>query len=166
MYSYFKQIKTSILFYTLVYLGLYLLVYFILSLFNLTYILWFKQATIVLVSIGFIASTIQIGIQNTKKITISSIILIICEVILSILIYFGFMILHDPEEVVYTDGRQQMVQVTHSVLVSNWIKYYDYENFFVRGKQERIYKAYNNTLQEYMYTIYYDKDGNVIKEER
>lgn len=75
-------------------------------------------------------------------------------------------LVNDRYEIVYVDGRK-MIKVTHSALLSNSITYYDYINEWIEKKYERIYIQYDDTLsdEDYLYTIYYDDNGNKIKEE-
>ena len=75
-------------------------------------------------------------------------------------------LVNDQYEIVYIDDRK-MIKVTHSVLFSNSISYYDYVNEWIRKENERIYIQYDDSLsdKDYLYTIYYDDDGNQIKKE-
>lgn len=67
------------------------------------------------------------------------------------------MLLSDVQKTVEIDGVK-MIQEKHSVLVSNWIQYYDYKGCFVRGRHARIYESYDNTLSDTLCTDYDDKD--------
>lgn len=155
----FSKVPKTILVYILLYIFFYLILGGILYLCNMTYLLWFKLFSFAFVVIGIIASTIQ----STRTKSISCILFVVMEIFISVILLFGYLFFVSTEEIVERDG-QRMIKASHSFLLSNWIKYYDYSNILIRSTQPRIYEAYDNTLHksEYLYTIYYDDQGNKI----
>ena len=154
-----KKTRGNILICTIIYLIIFILLKKILNEFNLEYMQWIKYFSIIIITIGTIIGTIQI----LKKKKIILVILLIFETVI-ITFIVGILLLAlvlNPEEVVYKNGKK-MVKETRSVLLSNWINYYDYKNIFVRGKNKRIHESYNNSLNEYLDTIYFDEKGNRI----
>ncbi len=149
----------SILAWTLIYILIMLAITGILNIFNLTFLNWIKYFSMIICFIGIILGTLQL----LKKKKILAVIMIVIEVIIILAIDLYCILLFDFEEIVTQDGNK-MVKRTHSVLLSNCIEYYDYKNFFVRSKQIRIYEAYNNSLDEWMSTSYYDENGNFMYE--
>lgn len=159
MKNIFLKIPKTALSYVLLYALLYLSFGGILYLCNMTYLLWFKLFSFGLIVLGSIIATIQY--QKSK--IISRVLLVSMELILSILLLFGYLVFVDTEEIVDHNG-QRMVKVSHSFLLSNWIEYYDYSNIIVRSSQPRIHEMYDDSLHDsqYLYTIFYDKDGNKV----
>lgn len=151
-----KKFKTSILFWTLIFTLTMVGLSLGLKLMNLTFLNWVKTMTIVIIFIGIVLGTIQ-----TLKQKVLRYILILAEMIIFIVIIFCNMIFIDHEKIVFKNERY-MVQRTHSFLLSNYINYYEYQNIFLRNTKPSIYEVYNNTLSEYLYTIYYDDKGNII----
>ena len=151
-----KKFKTPILFWTLIFtlvmVGLSLGV----KLMNLTFLNWVKTITIVIILIGLVLGTIQSAKQKILRN-----ILILVEIIIFTVVIFCNMMLTDHEKIVFKD-KCYMVQRTHSFLFSNYINYYDCQNVFIRNTKASIHEVYNNTLSEYLYTIYYDRKGNII----
>lgn len=124
---------------------------------------WVKSCLIIIFVLLFLLGTIQIY----RKYKIECFILCFLEVCvftvlisLFVLKYYG-----GVEEVVLIDNKK-MIKETHSFLLSNWINYYDYQNIFVRSKQVRIHEEHDDYIGDYIYTIYYDEDGNVIRESK
>ena len=157
-----KKLLKSILFLDVIFILIMFLISFILGLYNYQFLSWIKYLIIIICFIGIIIGTIQV-LRKKKKLCF-----IICVLeffIISILAFLLFLYYScNVEEIVIKDDIK-MIKETHSVLLSNWINYYDYENIFVRSKQVKIYEAHDDYIGEYLYTIYYDEDGNVIKRE-
>ena len=157
-----KKILKSILFWDVIFLLIMFLISFILGLYNYQFLSWIKYLIIIICFIGIIIGTIQV-LRKKKKLCF-----IICVLEFFIIIILSFLLVLyyscNVEEIVIKDDIK-MIKETHSVLLSNWINYYDYENIFVRSKQVKIYEAHDDYIGGYLYTIYYDEDGNVIKRE-
>lgn len=159
MKQFLKKVKSNILISTIIYLIMFVLIKLLLNYFNLEYMQWIEWFTLVIVPLGILVGTIQ----KLKKHKIVLVISVIAETLASIIIcgYFLLLLLVDIEQIVYRDGKK-MVKETHSFLFSNHIKYYDYKNIFVRGTNKRIYEEYDDTLEEYCYTSYYDENGKFL----
>lgn len=158
-----KRITKYILFDTLLYAIVICLLGLILNLVGYVFLKWFINLSIVLIIGGIIIGTIQLvnKISNKKIKVILKIVFIVIEVIVLLPIVCLFFFFQDFESFVFKDGSL-MIKETHSFLFSNWINYYDFQNIFIRKKNERIYEAYDDSLQDYLYTIYYDDNGKPI----
>ena len=108
-------------------------------------------------SIGLISGTVQL-FKRKKTLCVFFCLL---EFVIIGIINVGLIVGYNKEEIVVRNDKK-MIKETHSVLLFNWIKYYDYKNIFVKNKQEKIYEAYDDSIEEYLYTIYYDEGGNII----
>lgn len=160
-----NKIVKYILFDTFLYAIIVCFIALILNVFGYVFLKWFYNLSIILVVIGIIAGTIQLINEATsrKKLKVLlNIFLVIIEIIIIIPIVCIYFLFQDYEEIAYKDGNK-MVKETHSFLFSNWINYYNYENIFVRKKQERIYEAHDDYIGEYLYTYYYNENGKLIK---
>lgn len=157
-----KKLLKSILFLDVIFILIMFLISFILGLYNYQFLSWIKYLIIIICFIGIIIGTIQV-LRKKKKLCF-----IICVLEFFIISILSFLLILyyscNVEEFVIKDDIK-MIKETHSVLLSNWINYYDYENIFVRSNQVKIYEAHDDYIGEYLYTIYYDEDGNVIKRE-
>lgn len=121
---------------------------------------WIKFVIIIIFILMFIIGTIQ-SFHKEKKVCF---ILCIIELILfglGFLIYvFYFNIVGDIESIVEIDNKK-MIRETHNTLFGKELKYYDYQNVFIRSKQIKIYESYEEG--EFLYKVYYDNFGNIIK---
>ena len=164
-----EKIKKSILLYTSIYLVVYVALYFILKTFNLTFLVWVKNISILIISIGTIAGFIQIAINIDKDKKFRKILLYIFIIFLTFIIFlinaFYFLFIANMEEQTTYEGFN-MIKETRQVLKSNYIKYYDYMNPFVRSMQERVYVMYDDTISEDEYggTSYYNKEGKEVED--
>lgn len=164
-----KKIKKSIFLFTLIYLIIYATIFFTLKAFNLTFLVWIKNISIIIISIGTISGLIQIVRRINKDKKIRKIILYIFIILFSFIIFLinacYFMFIANTEELSEYEGKN-MVKETRQVFKSNYIKYYDYINPFIRSVYERVYISYDDTISEDEYggTFYYDKDGNEVED--
>ena len=164
MRSFLNKLKKSILFYTFIFIAAYYIGMEILNHFNLQYLLWVQLAYLVIACVGIIAGTVQIfwikgrfkPVKKWIKIPVLTI-----EVFLAFVVLSASFLFADYQTFTEIEGKM-MVKETHSVLLSNWINYYDYKGWFVCGKHERIHEAHDDYIGEYLYTIYYDEDGNYV----
>lgn len=164
MNSFFNKIKKSIFFYTLIFIAVYYIGMMILDHFNLQYLLWVRYAFWIIVCVGIIAGTIQFFAVRGKDKPVNKRIrtlVLLTEILLAIFLLFAGWLFDDDQTFAEVDGKR-MVKQTHSFYVSNWIRYYDYKGWFVCGKHERIHEMHDDSIGEYLYTIYYDEDGNVV----
>lgn len=160
-----RDLKEHILLDTAVLACIYWLSRAVLRLLGLEWMNWVKWAAALLLFAGVLAGTVQLlrrSTGRTKKIAFG--VLTGAEAVVMLCALFVTLLVSDRQEIVKLDG-EKMVRETHSVLLSNWIKYYDYQNPFVRKIQERIYVACDDSPHERLYTIYYDEDGNFVRRE-
>ena len=165
-------LKKSILLYMVIFLILFIMSESILLHFGYTYITWVYVIPIIIAILGLVLGTIQI-IRNLKvsrkikciiyasSLAIESIVITIFFVI--ILFFYAVM----PTTDIVIRDNVKMAREVHSFLLSNGIYYYEYKNMFIRSNKVQIEDRYNNTLSksEYMKTVYYDKEGIIIKED-
>ncbi len=88
-----KKIEKSILFYTILYLILYISIEIILGLNNLTYLRWIKTFSICFIVLGFIIGTIQEIVVGSK--TKNEEKKIVFSVLLPIEIFLAFIIIRN-----------------------------------------------------------------------
>ncbi len=166
-----NKIKDKSLIYSLIYLCLFIIFWFILNALNYEYLQWFKIFSVLLIIIGIIIGTV-ITIRNSKyeekdKFLLYCVYLAI-ELIISfiVILIISFPLLYQTEKIVKKDGILY-IEEKYSFLLSNHINYYKFSNIIFRTKKVTIYKSYNNSLSddEYLKTTYYDDEGKVIKEE-
>ena len=155
-----KKISRSILFWTIIFILIILFSSIVLNMFNYQFLNWIKYITMIIGTFGIIAGTIQL--LKKKKILCSVLCVLEFIIIGGACILFIFLFFN-VEEIVVKDNTK-MIKETHSFLFSNWINYYEYNNIFVRSKQPRIYEAHDDYIGDYLYTTYYDENGNIIKE--
>lgn len=128
-----------------------------------------KNISIIIISVGIISGLIQIirTINKDKKVVkaILYIVIIILTFIISFIVTFYYIFIANVEEHSQYEG-QNMIKETRQVLKSNYIKYYDYINPFIRSRQERIYINYDDTISEDEYggTYYYNKDAKEVQD--
>lgn len=163
-----KKIKKNILLFILIYLITYVTLFFVLKAFGLTFLVWIKNISVIIISIGTIVGLIQIVRNIDKDKKIKKIILYIFIIILTFIIFlinaFYFIFITNIEEHSEYEG-QNMIKETRNVLKSNYIKYYDYINPFIRSIQERVYIMYDDTISEDERgeTYYYNKEGKRVE---
>ena len=166
-----NKIKDKLLIYSLIYLCLFVIFWFILNALNYEYLQWFKIFSVLLIIIGIMIGTV-ITIRNSKyeekdKFLLYCVYLAI-ELIISfiVILIISFSLLYQTEKIVKKDGILY-IEEKYSFLLSNYINYYKFSNIIFRTKKVSIYKSYNNSLSddEYLKTTYYDDEGKVIKEE-
>ena len=166
-----NKIKNKLLIYSLIYLCLFVIFWFILNALNYEYLQWFKIFSVLLIIIGIMIGTV-ITIRNSKyeekdKFLLYCVYLAI-ELIISfiVILIISFPLLYQTEKIVKKDGILY-IEEKYSFLLSNYINYYKFSNIIFRTKKVSIYKSYNNSLSddEYLNITYYDDEGKVIKEE-
>lgn len=152
----------NMLYDTIIYIILFILIGFILNQLGYTYLRWFIYINMFIILVGIITGTIQtISKREKKSKLIIKAMAVTIELFILLSIDLGYILFQDYEEIVYKDNKK-MVKETHSFLTSNWINYYDYKNIFIRRKQVRIHESHNNYIGDYMGTIYYDGKGNIV----
>jgi len=164
--------KKSILFYTVIYIIIFIVSKVILNALGMKYMQYINYFSIILVLIGIISGVIQIFVNSKSKnlricIIIFSIFIIGIMLIGSpiILLFIGLL---PPEHIVEKDNKKYVAYV-YSWLDTR-VEYYDYINFFLMGNTERIEDFYNNVGRDVLaedakglftptYTNYYNIDG-------
>jgi len=138
--------KKSILFYTVIYIIIFIVSKVILNALGMKYMQYINYFSIILVLIGIISGVIQIFVNSKSKnlricIIIFSIFIIGIILIGSpiILLFIGLL---PPEHIVEKDNKKYVAYV-YSWLDTR-VEYYDYINFFLMGNTERIEDFYNN----------------------
>ena len=165
-----NKIKDKILIFSLIYLCLFIIFWFILNTLNYEYLQWFKIFSVLLIIIGIMIGTVvtikKFKYEEKDKFLLNCVYLTI-ELIISFIAIFiiSFPLLSQTEKIVKKDGILY-IEEKHSFLLSNYINYYKFSNIIFRTKKVSIYKSYNNSLSddEYLKTIYYDDEGKIIKE--
>lgn len=158
----------KIFIFTVVYAIIYAILYYILEKFNLTFLVWIKQLSLIIISLGIVIFTF-IVIKNGKDNKILKFVLYFGAIIFTLVIicvdlFIGVFMLNE-EEITEYEGRK-MIKETREVYNTNYIKYYDYTNPFVRSEQERVFMSYDDTISESEYagTTFYDKNGKEVRD--
>lgn len=160
--------EKKVFIFTAIYASIYAILYYILGKFNLTFLVWIKQLSLVAISLGIIIFTFLI-IRNGRDNKIVKFILYFGLTIFTIIIIcidlFIEIFMLNEEKITDYEGRR-MVEEVRSVYKSNYIKYYDYTNPFVRSKQERVSMSYDDAISENEYgsTTFYDKNGKEVRD--
>ena len=176
--SFIKDCKKSIMFYTISYFIIFMLLKLIVNLLGLEFIQYIYDFSIIAIAIGVIAKIMQVFIKSKSKDT--RICIVVCSISIGILIaifspiiMLFFFTFHPPEHIVEKDNKKYVAYV-HAFLDTR-VEYYDYVNFFIRGTTKRIEDNYDNLgidiLQEEHeglyspdYTYYYNDEGRIINE--
>ena len=160
--------KKRIFLFTVIYTIIYATIYFILDKFNLTLLTWVKELSMLIITLGIITS-IYLMIKNVKRNKTVKFLLYFGLIIISCIILgidlFIWVFLLNTEKVDDYEGRK-MIKETRQVYKTNYIKYYDYINPFVRSKQERVLMTYDDAIseREYASTNFYNKDGKEVRD--
>ena len=161
--------ENKILWISIIYLIIFIISWIILSIFNCTYLLYFKIISALFIIIGIIMGTIKAirKLEYEKEIKIQLYIAyFLVEGILSIifLIIILFPLLFQTERITQIDNIWY-VEIKRSTLVDASINYYDFKYLIFRKKQPKFVRNYNNYFapENYIGTAHYDDEGNVIK---
>lgn len=164
-----KRIKLNILFKTIIYAIIFVLSSMLLDKFELTFLWWVKDLSIILVTLGIIIGIIEIigNMTSEKKFRklILHIVWILFVLFATLVNFIYFVFMSNSEDITkYYDVK--MIREVRNVWKSNYIKYYDYSNPFIRSKQERIRESYDDTIaiHEYGSTTFYDENGKEVDE--
>lgn len=166
--------KKNILFYSVIYLIVFILLGIILSIFGIKYRQYINYFSIILILTGTIVGLIQIIIKTKSNMTKICIALYITSVIGLIGVFYPiialtFYGLFPPEHIIEKDNKKY-VAYEHSFLDTR-VEYYDYINFLLAGNKIRIEEYYNDVGRDVLeedakglftptYTLYYDNNGN------
>ncbi len=158
-----KKLFKNILFDTIIFIALVVLVIFILSKYDYILLNWCIYAIALLSFWGIICGTLQL-LRRKKWLCIT-----ICVLELIILIpsgsLFCFASSCSKQKLVIVNNKI-MVEDAFSFLLGNSVTYYDFINPFYIKNQPKIFEGHNNYLGDYLYTVYYDDKGNVIKKDK
>lgn len=169
-----KYIQKIILLDTIIYALIIVIVHVALNFFDLMFREWVYIASAILLIIGFIIGSIQLLLKiKIKKIRISFLCVFIILLLLSSpALYLVAVLGYTPEHVVEKDEVKYVAYV--GGLMTTKVYYYDYKNFIIAGKQQRIVEDYGNgefdPIEENKYghehpvhtVTYYDENGNII----
>ena len=167
-------LKKSILFYSIINVLLFILLYFLLKVFNITFRQWVYYLVFFLTIIGVIIGSIQIAKNGGKKTKIFFTFLGICVVIITIIcwkiILLIFAFSYKPEHIITKDDKKYVAYVIAFKNVK--VNYYDYINFFLVGNKIKLEEDYgkggydpfdekhrDSKVQRY---YYYDKNHKII----
>lgn len=164
-----KLQQNIILWLSITYLILFITGWIILSIYNCTYLFYFKLISTLLIIVGVVIGTI-IAIKKSNyekqiKIQLYTAYFLL-EGILSIVLLaiVLFPLLYQRERITMIDNTWY-VEIKRSTLVDASLNYYDLKYLIFRKKQPKFVQNYNNyfTPENYIGTTYYDEEGNVIR---
>ena len=164
-----KRIKLNILFKTIIYAIIFVLSSMLLDKFELTFLWWVKDLSIILVTLGIIIGIIEIigNMTSEKKFRklILHIVWILFVLFAALVNFIYFVFMSNSEKITKYYDVKMIIEV-RSVWKSNYIKYYDYLNPFIRSKQERISEYYDDAIaiHEYGGTTFYNEEGKEVDE--
>lgn len=168
-----KSLKKIIIFYSILYLLMFLIVYAILKIFNITFRGWFFILSAMIIGLTFIIGILQLLLRIKSKI-LRRLSIVACVLLFGVLISFVLFIsafIYMPEHVVEKDNKKYVAYV-NSWLDTDVI-YYDYINFFLMGNRKKIVEYYYDVGKDVLVDeekkwipasiIYYDENEKVIK---
>ena len=164
-----KRIKLNILFKTIIYAIIFVLSSMLLDKFELTFLWWVKDLSIILVTLGIIIGIIEIigNMTSEKKFRklILHIVWILFVLFAALVNFIYFVFMSNSEKITKYYDVKMIIEV-RSVWKSNYIKYYDYLNPFIRSKQEIISEYYDDAIaiHEYGGTTFYNEEGKEVDE--
>ena len=139
----FAIFNNFVLFYAVLFSGIFVLAKYILNIFNFEYRQWLFyvfSCSIIIVAIVGIIQIIK-RIKNKKLKTISTVLLssiaLVCLAITSLVCIFSY----KAEHIVEKDGYK-FVAYVGDFFRHTYIDYYEYENIFVRTKTKRLHEFY------------------------
>ena len=164
-----KLQQNIILWLSITYLILFITGWIILSIYNCTYLFYFKLISTLLIIAGIVIGTIiaikKLNYEKQIKIQLYTAYFLL-EGILSIVLLaiVLFPLLYQRERITQIDNVWY-VEIKRSTLVDTSLNYYDFKYLIFRKKQPRFVKNYNNYFapENYIGTTYYDEEGNVIR---
>ena len=164
-----KLQQNIILWLSITYLILFITGWIILSIYNCTYLFYFKLISTLLIIAGIVIGTIiaikKLNYEKQIKIQLYTAYFLL-EGILSIVLLaiVLFPLLYQRERITMIDNTWY-VEIKRSTLVDASLNYYDLKYLIFRKKQPKFVQNYNNyfTPENYIGTTYYDEEGNVIR---
>lgn len=175
MKKFLLKVKNDLFVYSFIFTALFLLICFILYLFNIRFRLWFIILMIIVLIFSFVIGVIQIALRESKIVKIIIIVLTGFLILFCLFFYkiflFVFAFLYTPEHVTKLDGKKYVVVVKSFLNVD--VSYYDYYGPFLMGTKEKVHGDFGNggydpfelpeNVSNVIYT-YYDKNGKKIYE--
>ena len=164
-----KLQQNIILWLSITYLILFITGWIILSIYNCTYLFYFKLISTLLIIAGIVIGTIlaikKLNYEKQIKIQLYTAYFLL-EGILSIVLLaiVLFPLLYQRERITMIDNTWY-VEIKRSTLVDASLNYYDLKYLIFRKKQPKFVQNYNNyfTPENYIGTTYYDEEGNIIR---
>lgn len=157
-------LKKTILFYEVLFVGLFFAVRLILNYFNLEYRQWFYYLFAVIAVLGAVFGISQLINRINKRLIKGICFALFIPIMIFIFIasLFTANVIYEPEKVVTKDGYKFVVY-DEGLMRLEFIGYYDYVNWFVCGKHKRLYERYHyGTIVN---ITWYDDEGNPILNE-
>lgn len=170
-----NQIKENILIYDFIFIGVNLILSFILYLMNIRFRTWMIIVISFVSVVGFVVGILQQIYKSTESkkviITISILSFIFMATLIFVLFPFikiGLLFSYRPEHTVVLDGKKYVAVVRSFLHVD--VDYYDYYGPLLMGTKVRVHGDFGegdfdpfehpNSADQVEYT-YYDKDGKI-----
>ncbi len=139
MKKFLNNYKKMILFYSILYILIFLLIKFILNLFGLEYMGWFYNISYIIIVlsifIGIMQLIIKLNVGKALKIVLTIIYVIIYSVVIMFLIVLlGFMNFF-PDEKIVMENNEKMVVNNVRRFMNGTRYYYRYVNFIMKEKE-------------------------------
>lgn len=176
--SFLNDCKKSIIFYTISYFIIFMVLKIIVNLLGFDFMQYIYDISIIVILGGIIAGIIQIFIKSKSKsgkicIVVCSISIIVLMGVFSPFIMLLIVAFHPPEHIVEKDNKKYVAYVY--AFLDTRVEYYDYFNFFIRGKIKKIEDNYYNMGKDVLdeenkgkytpsNTYYYNDEGKRINE--
>ena len=160
-----NKYKKIIIVYEFIFVAIVLTIREILLAINIDFMNWEYITFGIIAGFGFLAGTIQLIIRIRDIMVKAVFIAILLFLVISIspLAMISFSLICDEKEQIVTIDNTKMV--LHNVgFEKKEMFYFDYINIFMRGKNKKIYEYINRDGTQGR--IYYDDNGNIIKEEQ
>ena len=160
-----NKYKKIIIIYEFIFVAIVLAIREILLAINIDFMNWEYIIFGIIAVLGFLAGTIQLIIRIRDIMVKAVFIAILLFLVISIspLAMLSFSLICDEKEQIVTIDNTKMV--LHNVgFEKKEMFYFDYINIFMRGKNKKIYEYLNRDGTQGR--IYYDDNGNIIKEEQ
>lgn len=172
MIKIFNKVKSNILLYDFFFIGITVLINFLLYLVNIRLRLWVIVLLFLISIIGFIVGIFQL-LANQKKYIIIIILLIVALNLLFLPIVGPILIFsYKPEHTTILDGKKYVAVVSSFLHVD--VDYYDYYGFLLMGTKVKVHGYFgrggydpfaNPGISDGATYTYYDSNGK-IKSER
>ncbi len=171
----FNKMKNNIFLCDLLFVGINILINFILYLMDMRFMLWVIILIILISVIGFIVGIFQqiyISSDNKKKVAIFSLlgtipIILLISLVMPIISFFT-LFSYRPEHITTLDNKKYVAVVSSFLHVD--VDYYDYYGFFLMGTKVKVHGDFGkggfdpftnpNAADSVEYT-YYDKKGKI-----